>query len=104
MPRKQPMEPSYDGSGRNPNGRFAKGNRLGRGSPVPRKAAAFRVALFASISESDFRLIVASTVAAAQAGESWATTLIFRYLLGEPTPIDLIERLSSLEEVLREDQ
>jgi hypothetical protein len=49
---------------------------------------------------ADFQAVVNRVVAEAKSGEHWACKLLFSYLLGDPQPFDLIERLERLEQAL----
>ena len=94
-------DPSESGSsGRRPDGTFAPGNRLSQGNVIARKAARCRARLFDAVSLTDFQAVVNRVVAEAKSGEHWACKLLFSYLLGDPQPFDLIERLERLEQAL----
>jgi hypothetical protein len=99
-PATQP--PTADSGGRNPDGTFARGNRLSQGNAAARKAATFRARLFGAVSAGDFTTIVKRIVQEAKGGEAWACKLLLSYLLGEPQPFDFLARLESLEQNLLE--
>lgn len=93
--------PSPDGgNGRGPGGRFATGNRLGRGSPLAGRAAKLRAALLASVSDEDIREIAATLVQKAKEGDLPAIAQLLDRVLGKPTASDLMERVEKLEEAL----
>jgi hypothetical protein len=71
-------------TGRDPRGRFAKGNIGGPGNPFARKAAALRTALFEAVTDEDIRFIAAQLVAEARLGDLPAIKLLFQYVLGKP--------------------
>jgi hypothetical protein len=71
-------------SGRDPRGRFTKGNIGGPGNPFARKAAALRTALFEAVTEEDIRFIAAQLVVEARLGDLPAIKLLFQYVLGKP--------------------
>ena len=98
------MEEQRENTGcdRGPGGLFAPGNKIGKGSAVPRKAAKFREALFSAVSVKDFRAVAKTLIKEALAGRGWAVKLLFSYLLGEPQPFDIDEQLRQIEERLKE--
>jgi hypothetical protein len=91
-----PSESGVDG-GRDGRGRFLPGNRASKGNVLARKAAQCRAKLFSAVSTKDFVAVVKQTVALAKAGQPWAVKLLLSYMLGEPQPFDLIERIENLE-------
>jgi hypothetical protein len=74
-------------TGRQSNGRFAKGNRGGPGNPFARQVAAFRACLINSVTEDDMKAIVYKLVDRARFGNLQAIKLLFTYLLGTPKPV-----------------
>jgi hypothetical protein len=98
------MEEQRENTGcdRGPRGRFAAGNRIGKGSAVPRKAAKFREALFSAVSVKDFRAVAKTLIKEALDGRGWAVKLLFAYLLGAPVALDVAEQLSEIEKRLNE--
>jgi hypothetical protein len=71
-------------SGRNAQGRFAKGNLGGPGNPFARKVAALQAALIGSVTEEDMRSIAEQLVVSARMGDLGAVKLLFQYVLGKP--------------------
>jgi hypothetical protein len=62
-----PLEPS--GDGRDASGRFARGNRAGRGNPFAKRVAALRRTVYEAISEDDMRAVVRRIVEMALGGD-----------------------------------
>jgi hypothetical protein len=92
-------KPSTNGNnGRNSNGQFAKGNKLGTGNPYARRVARLRSTLLDSVGENGLADIVQGMVAAAKGGDVAAAKLLLSYLLGkpvesvEPDYVDIHER------------
>ena len=73
-------------SGRESDGRFAKGNQFGPGNPFARKCAAFRAALMEAVTEQDIKDIAAKLRDDAKAGDKAAVKLLFQYVIGKPQP------------------
>jgi hypothetical protein len=82
-----PASKETDATGRESNGRFAKGNRGGSGNPFARQVAAFRACLLNSVTEEDLKAIVFRLVERARYGNLQAIKLLFSYLLGTPKPV-----------------
>ena len=80
------------------NGRFTKGNKAAKGNPYTRKAAAFRKALYNSVTAADIAAIVQTLKAEAVSGDMKAITILLDRILG-PAQIglDLLERMERLE-------
>ncbi|KAF0167422.1 MAG: hypothetical protein FD161_5008, partial [Limisphaerales bacterium] len=104
-----PEAPPRD-DGRNPLGRFGKGNKGGTGNPFARQVAGFRAALINSVTAADFAEIAQVLQCKAKNGDLAAIKLFLAYTVGKPTaPPDpdrldledfqlLRERLSTLEQ------
>ena len=86
-----------DSDGRDPRGRFARGNRASKGNVSARKAATFRAKLFRAVSAVDFAEIVQRLLQEAKGGKLWAIKLVLEYLVGPPRDVELEERLENLE-------
>src|SRR5262245_61684992 len=69
-------------AGRDANGRFAKGNALGKGNPFARRVAALREALFEEIDETKFRRMVKDLADMALSKDLAAMKLVLLYMLG----------------------
>jgi hypothetical protein len=72
--------------GREPDGRFARGNRGGPGNPFARKCAAFRAALMEALTDQDIKDIATKLRDDARAGDKAAAKLLFQYAIGRPQP------------------
>ena len=95
--------PSPAGSnGRGPNGRFAPGNRAGRGNPHARRVARLRAALLRSVTPEDIVDVARALLAQAKEGDVAAAKELLQRLLGPPVELDLIERLEAMERRLAE--
>ena len=73
-------------SGRDTNGRFAKGNVGGPGNPFGREVAALRQAACEVVSADDLRNIMTTMRDLALAGNVQAAKFVFAYTIGKPTP------------------
>jgi hypothetical protein len=71
--------------GREPNGLFAKGNRLATGNPQARRAAELRKVLRDATTESDVRDVWKALTAAAVGGDIVAMRLFLEHTVGKPT-------------------
>lgn len=75
-------------NGRNQNGRFAPGNRCGKGNPSLRRAAELRSAMMAAVTDDDVKAVVAKLVELSKAGDTTAIKLLFDRCLGRVTSLD----------------
>jgi hypothetical protein len=80
------------GNGRQPNGRFAKGNPGGPGNPHARKAAELRALILSALSDSDLRAIVRTLIAKAKKGEPWAVREVLDRCIGKAVGIGELRR------------
>jgi hypothetical protein len=85
-------------SGRDKNGRFAKGNPGGPGNPFSRQLAQMRQVVLQCVSEEDLRDIVAQVVQKAKQGDLAAARLVLSYAVGKPQPAPEPDRLD-VEEI-----
>jgi hypothetical protein len=91
-----PLEPSPTGGppgpaagDRDASGRFAAGNRCGRGNPHARRMAALRQAFLSAATEERMRQLAEAMYAAAVAGDWQAAGLFLRFVIGRPAgPVD----------------
>ncbi len=98
-------QPSTDGSngpGRDPSGKFATGNKAGRGNPHAKHVAKLRSALLNAVSEEDIERVVKALLDQALAGDVASIKELLLRVLGKPQEVDLTERLERVEELLRE--
>jgi hypothetical protein len=56
--------------------------------------------MYAAVSGKDLRIVVKKLLEQAQAGDTAAAKLILAYTLGEPQPIDVLERLGAIEALM----
>jgi hypothetical protein len=85
---------------RDPRGRFAPGNRAAKGNPLAKKAAQLRGALLRAVSSGDLRIVVKELVRQAKAGDVQAAKLLLDRTLGPAVPVDLLERIERVENIL----
>ncbi len=88
-------------NGRSPKGRFAPGNKIGKGNPHASKVHKLRSGLLKSVKVADLQGVMKKLVDAAKGGDVSAAKLLFDRLLGPPLPLDIEERLQALEEKLK---
>jgi hypothetical protein len=81
-------------TGRDANGRFAKGNLGGPGNPFARQCAHFRKVLHEMVTDQDIRDLAATLLLQAREGNLGAIKLVFSYVIGKPTPAPDPDRLS----------
>ncbi|MEX2169508.1 MAG: hypothetical protein WD851_09355 [Pirellulales bacterium] len=88
--------------GRDTSGRFAPGNKAGRGNPLARKVQQLRAALVQAVTEADVKNIIAALVKAAKAGDVVAAREILDRTIGKPAQTHLLQRVEDLETLLME--
>ena len=71
---------------RQPNGRFAIGNKGGPGNPFARQVAALRQTLLNRATPKDFEEVADQLMKKAKTGDVAAIKLLFQYTLGKPAP------------------
>jgi hypothetical protein len=74
-------------NGRQPNGRFAKGNKGGPGNPHNKQIAAFRRVLYGAVRQWEVRALVRKVYDQAMSGDMAAAGLILKYLIGRPADL-----------------
>src|SRR5262245_21875085 len=74
-------------TGRDTNGRFAKGNAGGPGNPHARKVAQLRAALLERVTVEDIHEMADQLIELALGGSLAAIKLVFQYTLGKPGPM-----------------
>jgi|SRR5215510_650187 len=87
------------GNGRDPAGRFTKGNPGGPGNPFARRVALMRQTILEAVSDEDLRAIVRVLVDQAKRGENHSVQILFDRLFGKPTAAPDPDRVK-LEELL----
>ena len=75
-------------TGRDSNGRFAKGNAGGPGNPYTREVAALKKMMLQRMDAGKLAALVDQMYLAAMNGNVPAARLIFSYTLGKPTDVD----------------
>lgn len=75
-------------AGRDAGGRFAQGNKAGRGNPHHRKVARLRAALLERVTPDDIAAVVAALVAKAKGGDVAAIKLLLDRVFGRVTDLD----------------
>jgi hypothetical protein len=70
---------------RDAQGRFAKGNRSGRGNPLNRRAQKLRSTLLKSVKPSDLKKVLEKMIELATEGDVQAAKLIFDRIFGSPS-------------------
>ncbi len=97
----EPLSTVGDGqSGRDERGRFADGNRAGRGNPHSRRVAELRSALLAAVTPRDVKQVVSVLLEKAKGGDTVAAAQLLDRTIGKPTTTDILQRLEALEQAL----
>jgi hypothetical protein len=73
--------------GRDAGGKFAKGNKHGRGNPFSRRLAAMRAAFLDATTPEDIQQLARQLLDRALAGHMDAAALFLAYALGKPSPV-----------------
>lgn len=95
--------PSTHGTnGKDSAGRFAKGNRLGKGNPLAGRAAKIRAELLRMSTKASVREICQKLIEGAKAGDLAFIREWFDRCSGKPTDIITEERLAKLEQAITE--
>jgi hypothetical protein len=81
-------------------GRFAKGNKLGKGNPLAGRAAKIRAILLESVTDSDARAIADKLISQSRDGDLAAIRELLDRTIGKPAASDVIERIEKLEAIL----
>lgn len=94
------MPSPAESNGRDQSGRFAPGNKLGRGNPLARRAQKLRSAMFEAVSDRDVRQILAALVNAAKNGDTIAAREVLDRTIGKAAQTDVLQRLEALEQAI----
>lgn len=78
------------------NGKFAKGNPGGPGRPF-RRQQRFLVTLNDSVSDSQWKTIIATAVTQAMEGDRYARDWLSKWLLGQPETIPVDEKRTIID-------
>src|SRR5262245_61044849 len=92
-------EPSTNGvsGGRTSNGRFAPGNKLGRGNPHNKRACELRAALFRAVDNAGMEKAAAAVLDKAKKGNVPAFRELCDRTIGKAVATDILDRLAALE-------
>ena len=101
MIRFDPSTDGANGNGRDAQGRFAPGNRCGKGNPHALEAARFREALLRGVTVEDIEAIVKALVKRAKGGDIPACKEILDRLLGRAPLAVALEMTNPNEQVIR---
>lgn len=93
-------DPATTSNGRNAQGRFTKGNPGGPGNPHSQRVGQLRSALLAAMTDTQWKRIIKSLLARAEAGEPWAVKEVLDRIIGKPIEADVFERLEAMEKRL----
>jgi len=97
----QPESPSTHGiNGQDARGRFAPGNRLGKGNPLAGRAAKIRAVLLRKLTPKDAAAIADKLIADAKAGDLAAIKELFDRTIGRPAQLEMIEEVQALRELI----
>jgi hypothetical protein len=92
-------EPSTNGAngGRASNGRFALGNKLGRGNPFNKRACELRAALFAAVDDDGMKKAAEAILKKAIKGNVPAFKELLDRTIGKAVTTDILDRLAAIE-------
>jgi hypothetical protein len=79
--------------GHTSSGRFAPGNKLGKGNPFARRLGKLRSAFLDAITDADVAAVARKLQELAMAGDVAAATLYLSYALGKPVKVVDVDRL-----------
>lgn len=97
-----PSTHGSNGDARTPGGKFAKGNKLGRGNPLAGRAARIRATLLKELKPADAKEIGAMLIVMAKAGDMAAIRELLDRTIGKPAQVELLERIEALEHAFAE--
>ena len=92
-------EPSTNGlnGGRGSGGRFAPGNKLGRGNPYNKRACELRAALFRAVDDAGMQKAAAAVLDKAKNGNIVAFRELCDRTIGKAVATDILDRLAAIE-------
>jgi hypothetical protein len=79
--------------GHTESGRFALGNKLGKGNPFARRLGKLRSAFLDAVTDADVAAVARKLQDLAMAGDVAAATLYLSYALGKPVKVVDVDRL-----------
>jgi hypothetical protein len=89
-------------NGRDVDGRFAKGNKVGKGNPLAARVQKLRAAMLNCVTTKDVKDVVAVILKQAKAGDLVACRELLDRCLGKPLEADVLDKIQQIEEVLNE--
>ncbi|HZL35894.1 MAG TPA: hypothetical protein VFC78_11330 [Tepidisphaeraceae bacterium] len=95
----EPSTPAGNGD-RAHGGRFAVGNKAGKGNPNNRRAQLIRNAIIKAVKPADMALAAKALLEQAKGGDRQAFAELADRICGKPIPMDLEQRIADLEEAL----
>jgi hypothetical protein len=95
-----PIDNGDDRKERDTRGRFLPGNKGGPGNLYAQKVQKLKAAMLAAVTAGDVRAVIKAVLEKAKGGDLAAAELLFDRLLGRPSPCDLENQLSRLEETV----
>jgi hypothetical protein len=91
-----------EAGGRQADGRFAPGNRCGRGNPFSRRLGSMRTAFLDAVNAADVQAVARKLLELAKGGDLAAAQLYLAYAVGKPLPVVNPDTLDAEEfEMLR---
>lgn len=94
--------PSTHGTdGKDSRGRFAAGNKLGRGNPLAGRAAQIRAVLLRKLTPKQAEQIADKLISQAKSGDLAAIRELLDRTIGKPTSQELLERIEQVEQELK---
>lgn len=101
MDAEQPLAPAS--GGRDVQGRFAVGNRIGTGNPQARRVQRLRAELLRAVDPPTLRKVIDALIAQAVAGDVTAIKELLDRCLGRATEgADLVEKVELIERLILE--
>ena len=91
---------SGNGDGRDPKGRFAPGNKLGRGNPLAGRAAKIRAVLMRKLTDKVVDELADVVLGMARGGDLAAFRELLDRTQGKSVAFDVLQRVQELEERL----
>jgi hypothetical protein len=96
-----PPTPAGYGNGRTATGKFAPGNKAGRGNPLNQRVQQLRAALLRSVTPEDIAQAALMLVKQAKSGDRFAFAELLDRTLGRPVQADVLARLEALEDQMK---
>jgi len=105
--KQKKSKPSTNGdngerAGRDAQGRFTSGNKLGRGNPFAARVAKLRAELLKAVTPADIRAVARKLIKQAKTGDLPAIRELLDRVLGKPLETDVFDKLENLERLVDE--